>query len=264
MTNLKPVTGAQQYGTLVPPTQVLEFNTPVPGTLVDKDGETIGFTHVMPNDLDTTVGSNSYSQQQIDIDYSTGVLSLSAVPGTLWAGDTGNTLVNALLFNANGTKEYSATASLLGPLGNLNTGTRQTGILIGADKNNNLKLDINANNGNPVIEFVTKIQGVITTIGSAPVQNLNSITSLQLRIDSDPIGQVMTASYNINNGTWQLINKYVVLSNNSNWFFGFPESVGIFAAGSGFVAQFDSFEVEYADAGLLRKCSDAYVGLKLT
>mmetsp|Transcript_23627 Transcript_23627/g.33063 ORF Transcript_23627/g.33063 Transcript_23627/m.33063 type:complete len:762 (+) Transcript_23627:966-3251(+) len=258
LTNLKPVSGAQMFGNLAPPALQLEFNISIPGTLLDKDDEPIGFTHVMPNDQDISVGSDSYLKQLIDVNYATSTLSITATPGTLWGGTTGNTLKNALLININGTKGYSLTSTIVGPLGYLNAGSRQIGIIIGTDKNNNIKLAINANNGNPIIEFFTKVHGIGTTVATAPVQNLSNINTLQLRIDSDPTGQIMTGLFQFNNDSWTVLQIPAVISNNTNWFFGFPVSGGIFAVGNGFTAQFESFQVIMADTGILRKCSDAY------
>jgi hypothetical protein len=178
------------------PKLVLEFDRAYPGSLTDKDSQTIGFTTTQPNKLDQATGSNSYNKALLDIDTSgQGTLKITTTEGSNRGDD--NTLVNGLLlpFDAR-IHSFVVSTRLLGPLTNLDSGLRQGGIMFGPGQDDFIKLVALASSSGPAIEFVMEQDGQTPVPGSTvPLPNAASLQSLDLKLYGNPRDGTVRAAY---------------------------------------------------------------------
>lgn len=199
ITNLKPEhpTAAAIAGPLPGmPRLVLDFDRAYPGSLSDKDAQTIGFRAPQRNKLDRVVGSSSFNNALLDIDTSgQGTLKITTTAGSNRNSD--NSLVNGLLlpFDAR-IHAFVASARLLGPLTNLDSGFRQGGIMFGPGQDDFIKLVALSSANGPVIEFVME-QGAGTPVPGVtlPLPDAANLLSLDLRLYGNPRAGTVRAAY---------------------------------------------------------------------
>ncbi|HMO27074.1 MAG TPA: hypothetical protein PKB10_12480, partial [Tepidisphaeraceae bacterium] len=116
----------------------LDFNTSVPNSVLDKDGQGIGLTRVQANGF-----GNEYQPSLLDIDPNAGVLRVTTTGNSSQGSNSNadNSQVNALETQFNGTTSgFAINARLIGPLGYLNETNEQAGIYFGPDADNYIKL----------------------------------------------------------------------------------------------------------------------------
>ncbi len=184
---------------LVPgsPDLVFDFDKTYPGSLTDKDGQTIGFTSTQLNKNDTFTTNTSYSPNQLDINTSgLGTLSVTTTPGS--NGTSDNTLVNGLLSTFDGRAAKSMIGTrLIGPLGNITTPVQQAGVMFGPNQDNYIKLVAIAQQGGSLgLQFYFEDKGVGKTISPiVPISNPSTVQSLELMLLTDPRAGTVQAAY---------------------------------------------------------------------
>ena len=202
---------------------VLEFDHTYPGTLLDKDGEPIGFSSTQRNKNDIKYPQNpptsSYDKTLIDLNTTgQGTLNLTSTAGNNTNAD--NILVNGLCLPFDGRGgTFAMTTRLLGPLTNLTTAYQQAGLMFGPDQFNHIKLTAGVQvtsptPGKPWIQFSQELGDVsnpISPLVSLPV--LTSITSLDLQLVGDPAAKTVQAMYRVNDGIWVTLPLSASLSN---------------------------------------------------
>lgn len=184
----------------VTPDLALDFGRVYPGTLFDKDGQTIGFittqrrtdtvgnanTTAAPDTISTTT---SFNPALLDIDSGAGTLAISTTR-TSSAGRTSegwNSLVNALeLPIPQGSEPFTVSTRLLGPLSNLTANSQQAGLFVGTDQDTFLKLIVLRLNGENIVQFYRETAGGNSQSFTAPLADLASITALDLTVRVDP------------------------------------------------------------------------------
>lgn len=258
MKNAKPENAALDpaRGGLVPGSDKLihNFNQAYPGSLKDKDGQTIGFTGVQLNNTDGYTPTTSYKPSLLDIDANTGVLRVTSTAGN---NGSDNNLVNGLqtTFDSRAGKAM-ITAKLLGGLSYLNAGVEQAGVMIGPNDDNFLKLVARAlpNGGGVGLEFYKEIHGAGDRLGSLlPIANPSALQSLELMLFTDPQAKTVRAAYHAiyntgaDSGVVPLSNFAVLKGDDFGRFITAQSKAGILTSNKGgtpFTAIFDRFAVE--------------------
>lgn len=242
-------------GGLVPGSDGLihNFNQAYPGSLKDKDGQTIGFTDVQLNGTDGFTPTTSYKPALLDIDPSTSVLKVTSTAG---ANGSDNNLVNGLQTTFDGRAgKAMITTKLLGDLSYLNAGVEQAGVMIGPNDDNFMKLVARALPGGGVgLEFYKEIQGVGDRLGSLiPIANPSALQSLELMLYTDPQAKTVRAGYNAiyntgaSSGVVPLSSFTVLKGDDFGRFLTAQSKAGILTSNKGgtpFTATFDRFAVE--------------------
>ena len=233
------------------PSLALDFDKDYPGTLVDNNGQTTGFTSTQPNKLDLTPGSNSYRKDLLNVDTSgQGTLAITTTTGS--NATTDNTQVNALqdAFDATSDK-FTVGARLLGPLDNLNSGSRQGGVMFGADQNDFVKLVAFNNNGVPSIQFYRELNGAGSTVQTVKIPSPASVQSLDLMLIGDPATSTVRAAYRINGGSLVTLPAGVTLgASQAGRFFDRHGEGGIITTSKGttpITVTFDRFSITPGD-----------------
>jgi fibronectin type 3 domain-containing protein len=178
------------------PSLVLDFDRAYPGSLLDSGGETIGFLGTQANELDTSVGSNSYQPALLDINTSgAGTLAVTTTIGSNANDD--NTLVNGLQLPFDGTHgEFVVSARILGPVSQLNQGSRQGGVMFGRNQENYVKVVAINKGGAPSIEFFSEIGGTGATVGATPaIPNPATVETIDVALLADPDSRTVRAAY---------------------------------------------------------------------
>lgn len=258
MKNARPENAALDpaRGGLVPGSDNLinNFNQAYPGSLKDKDGQTIGFTSVQLNNTDGYTSTTSYKPALLDIDANTGVLKVTSTAG---GNGSDNNLVNGLqtTFDSRAGKAMVST-KLLGDLSYLNAGVEQAGVMIGPNDDNFMKLVARAlpNGGGVGLEFYKEIQGVGDRMGSLlPIANPSALQSLELMLFTDPQAKTVRAGYHAiyntgaDSGVVPLSNFTVLKGDDFGHFITAQSKAGILTShkgGTAFTATFDRFAVE--------------------
>lgn len=171
---------------------ILEFSSPVPGTILDKDGQGTGFT---------TVQGNKAGNQKVPslIDLKAGSLALTATKGTSVGGI--NTLKNALQVGLNSNQTFTVSTRVKDPLLDLTTAS-QAGIFFGPDDDNYVKL-VAAKSGNNGlrIQLFREVNGASSSVDLATVPGSANIRTLDLYLTGDTERNTFSAAYRINSDT---------------------------------------------------------------
>ncbi len=262
VSNMKPETAADPAAAaLLPGAAALQlpFTSVVAGSLADAAGQGTGFTSTQPNKLDRAVGSNSYDATKLHLTTGgTGTLAVdSSANGTNDANGTNgaadNTLVNGLQlpFDASG-GTFTVSARAMGPLDQLNAGSEQQGIMIGADQDNFVKVAAINKTGTPSIEFYSEIGGTGVTNGvTVAIPTPASVSTLDLALIGDPSAGTVRAAYRVNGGSWvALAATYTVPTAALGKIFGARQYTGLLVShkgGTAFTATYDSFGISSGD-----------------
>ncbi|MBW4639875.1 MAG: malectin [Gloeocapsa sp. UFS-A4-WI-NPMV-4B04] len=257
MKNARPENAALDpaRGGLVPGADGLiqNFNQAYPGSLKDKDGQTIGFTGVQLNNTDGYTPTTSYKPALLDIDPNTSVLKVTSTAG---GNGSDNNLVNGLQTTFDGRAGRSVVSTkLLGDLSYLNAGFEQAGVMIGPNDDNFMKLVARALPGGGVgLEFYKEIQGVGDRMGNLiPIANPSALQSLELMLYTDPQAKTVRAGYNAiyntgaNSGVVPLSSFVSLKGDDFGRFLTAQSKAGILTSNKGgtpFTATFDRFAVE--------------------
>lgn len=187
-------------GFIMPTDITLDFSAAIPGTLLDQDGEGIGFTSVQANSI-----GNAYDLSRIALNTSASSLVLTATQGS---NASENTLKNAVQVDIDAkTQPFTVSSRLQGPFTNLTTAAQQGGIFLGPDQDNYVKLAIiNSNTNGLGLQFFAEQNGVSASVGggsSPQITGLDweSINTLDLFLKGNPTTGVITAAYRINSDT---------------------------------------------------------------
>ena len=235
------------------PALSLEFNAAVAGTLVDQAGQGTGFTSTQPNRLDLAPGSDSYAPELLDLDPTgTGKLTVTTTAGSNANND--NTLTNGLrrAFDAS-TGTFTVQTTLVGPLSSLNVGSRQGGVMFGADQDNYVKVVAINKNGVPSIELFSELSGVGATIGATPaIPSPATIQTLDLMLIGDASAGTVRAAYRVNGGAVTPVgNPVVIPASQLGRFFAHQAMGGIITmhkTATEFPVTFERFSVAAGDA----------------
>lgn len=135
-----------------PPNLALEFESPVAGTLGDRDGEGTGFTGVQENKLGINPSNAlpfAYMPQLLDV--AQGRLAVNTTLGDM---KVNNLQDNALQVTFDGSQPHQVSASLKGPFSNLVQPFQGGGIFVGPSQDQFVKLVVNVDpNGNARTEL---------------------------------------------------------------------------------------------------------------
>lgn len=151
----------------MPTDLTLDFSTAISSSLLDKNGEGIGFSSVQANST-----GNAYDLGRIDLNTSTSSLILTATQGSNTAD---NTLKNALGTGIDAvTQPFTISSRLQGPFTNLTTAAQQGGIFLGPNQDNYVKLVIINNGTNGLgLQFFEEQNGLSASVGGAVNHNLS-------------------------------------------------------------------------------------------
>lgn len=263
MKNARPENAALDpaRGGLVPGADGLiqNFNQAYPGSLKDKDGQTIGFTGVQLNNTDGYTPTTSYKPALLDIDPNTGVLKVTSTAG---GNSSDNNLVNGLETTFDGRAGKARISSkLLGGLSYLNAGFEQTGLMFGPNDDNFMKLVARAlPDGGVGLEFYKEIQGAGDRMGDLiPLANPSALQSLELMLLTDPQAKTVHAAYQAiyntgaDSGVVLLPNFVSLKGDDFGRFMTAQSKAGILSSNKGgtpFTATFDRFAIESNEAPL--------------
>jgi PKD repeat protein len=216
------------------PDLVLEFDRNYPNSLLDRDGQGIGFTDVQLNRFDAPLFPappvSSYDPTRIDINTDgQGTLTVTTT-GTATTGSNAgndNTLVNGvcLPFDGRSTK-FVVSTRILGPLTNISQAFSQGGVMFGTSQVYFAKLvaAVTQTTGTPplVIQFVLERRNQQFQIGpTITLPNRASISTLDLQLIGDPRTGTIEAAYSVNGGAFQrLANTATVPPSEFGRFFG--------------------------------------------
>jgi hypothetical protein len=157
-------------------------------------------------------GSNSYAPDLLLLNPSTGTFLVTTSNGT----NTGSmdTLVNGLQMNFDGSVDsFIVSANILGPLGMIDEGKEQAGIMYGNDHDNFIKLVITANNGDPQVEFYGEFDGQrVPSSMSVPIRNLSNVQYAELGLIGNPTNLLVEAVFRI---SWSNAESLTIKMNNS-------------------------------------------------
>ncbi|MBC8162413.1 MAG: PKD domain-containing protein, partial [Roseiflexaceae bacterium] len=193
------------------PNLVLEFDkSSYPGTLTDKDGETIGFPETQRNKSDTTTPQNaptsSYNANLLNLDTAgQGTLTIRTSTGSNTGTD--NSLVNGLCSPFDGRSgKFVVSTRLIGPLTSFTKAFQQGGVMFGPNQGNFLKLtagvQIDGNDpGKPWIQWTQEVSNTSTQIGElVSITSPQTVTTLDLQMTADAATGKVEAAYRINGG----------------------------------------------------------------
>lgn len=235
------------------PGLVYNFDTTYSGSLIDKDGETIGFTSTQLNKNDTFTTNTSYSPSQLNIN-TNGLGTLSVTTTTGSNDGTTNTLMNGLqtIFDGRASKSVISTR-LVGPLGNITKSMQQAGLMFGSDQDNYIKLvAVAQSNGSLGLQFYSEKKGVGTTIGSIiTISNPSSLKSLDLTLLTNPQTGTVQAAYraiyiNTDTGTITLPSSVTLKGGQLGHYFAAQSKAGIITSSKNatpITVTFDSFAI---------------------
>ncbi len=226
---------------------------------MDADGQGTGFRSTQPNERDVTVGSDSYVPSLLDLDTAGGGTLRVTSSGTNAAtpegtnGGNDNTLVNGLRVPFDGTGDpFSVRARVNGPITQIDSGSEQIGIQLGADQDNFVKVaviekTVGGTTG-PAIEFLAEQAGTGVTVGTPVlVPSPGGVTSVDLALVADPGARTVRAAYRTNGGAWTFLpTTFTVPPAFAGKLFDVRSQAGILVshkAGDQFVAGYDSFAV---------------------
>lgn len=243
-------------GSLVPgsPDLIFNFNKTYPGSLTDKDGQSLGFTNVQLNENDGYTPTASYQRSLLDIDPGASTLRVTSTAGI---NSNDNNLVNGLetKFDARAGKAVIST-KLLGSLAYLNAGFEQTGLMFGPNDDNYVKLVArNTPTGGVGIEFMSENKGVGDRLGDiVALPNAASLQSLELKLFTDPGAGTIRAAYEAIDtaGNITVVNmpSFVSLKSKGDEFgrfFAAQSKAGLLTShkgGTPFTATFDNFAIK--------------------
>ncbi|HEV2293447.1 MAG TPA: choice-of-anchor D domain-containing protein [Tepidisphaeraceae bacterium] len=185
------------------------------GGVVDKDGQSTGFTYVQPNSL-----GNEYQPSLIDLAPGEGLLKITSSGNATAGGNFGadNTLTNGLQMQFYAGKAWTMSARLKGPLSYINKPAEQGGIMFGPDQENYVKLVAASTPDGMRLQFIDEqkisggyrrslgASGVMTNIG-----NFANIQTLDLILSGDPATRTIRAYYRVNGRGLIKINGELVL-----------------------------------------------------
>lgn len=184
----------------MPTDLTLDFSTAISSSLLDKNGEGIGFSSVQANST-----GNAYDLGRIDLNTSTSSLILTATQGSNTAD---NTLKNALGTGIDAvTQPFTISSRLQGPFTNLTTAAQQGGIFLGPNQDNYVKLVIINNGTNGLgLQFFEEQNGLSASVGGGREPQIiglegTGINTLDLFLNGDPLTGIITAAYRINSDT---------------------------------------------------------------
>jgi fibronectin type 3 domain-containing protein len=235
----------------------LNFNAPVSGTLLDKNGKGVGLTAVQNNRA-----SDAYQPGLLWLDTASGTLKLTTRGSSLSGSNSGvdNSLVNALETGFNGYQSgFSIETRIVGPLSGLNERFEQVGIYFGPDQDNFVKLVIGRNwNGQFLSfedEFTNATGGVSSTRNGGNAQtgvgSFASINTLDLRLVGDAATGKLSAYYRVNSdsGLYTKVGYEITIDQNKrSAFFNSASKAGLLAQHKNdngpITAAFDSFAVK--------------------
>ncbi|MEP7071139.1 MAG: malectin domain-containing carbohydrate-binding protein [Verrucomicrobiota bacterium] len=223
------------------PKLVLDFNTTYPGSLTDSVGATTGFTSTQRNTADSSLpaASSSYDRSLLNINTAgQGTLSVTTAAGSNTGTGTGtNNLVNGTQLTFDGrTAKFNVAGTLLGPVDNLNNGSRQGGIMFGPDQDNFIKLAVENNGGLPSVHFYSEQKGVKKDIGTqVAVANPSTLQSIELTLFCDAAAGTVKAGYHAiypgnDAGLILLPNTITLTGSQFNRFFAPRSNAGLVAS----------------------------------
>ncbi|MBJ7357901.1 malectin domain-containing carbohydrate-binding protein [Nocardioides sp.] len=234
----------------------LPFSSAVAGTLADAAGAGTGFTSTQRNRLDVAAGSSSYDPTKLHLTTTgSGTLAIDST-GATGAGspaNADNTLVNGLQvpFDGDG-GTFTLSARSLGSPTQLDAGSEQLGVMLGADQDNFVKLAVINRGGVPGVELYGETGGTGATVGTAVIlPSPATITSIDLALVGKTSTRTVKAAYRINGGTWTVLDtSFAVPAAAAGKVFGARTYGGLLATNKGgapFTATFDSFGVSNGD-----------------
>ncbi|MDQ3440319.1 MAG: choice-of-anchor D domain-containing protein, partial [Planctomycetota bacterium] len=231
------------------------------GGMVDKDGQSTGFTSVQRN----TAG-NEYQPSLIDLSPGEGLLKITSTGNASAGGNFGsdNTLSNGLQMQFYAGKAWTMSARLKGSLSYLDKPAEQGGIMFGPDQDNFVKLVAASTPDGPRLQFVDEQKtatgfqrnlgpsGVLTNIGS-----FSSIQTLDLIMSADPAARTIRAYYRVNGGPLVKLSAELVLDETKGAaFFGNEGRAGLIVMHKNnegpVTVAFDRFEVKRGGPGISR------------
>ena len=229
----------------------LDYNQSATGTMLDRDGQGTGFTHVQVNQA-----GNEYAPAMIDLDTATGRLRITASAGNNYDGN--NALRNALetKFDATAAGTFSIGVRLLGPLTNFDVRGNQAGVSFGPDQDNYIKLVAVNVGGKQYVQFIDEqkvgnafVHSVAAASSHTNVGNLATMESLDLVLHGDAATGRVSAYHSANGGPLTKIAYDITLTGRQKAaFFSDAATAGLAVAKRGgnaadFTATFDHFEV---------------------
>ncbi len=248
---LDPSRGALAPGS---PDLILNFNKTYPGSLTDKDGQSLGFTNVQLNKNDGYTPTASYQRSLLDIDAAASRLRVTSTTGI---NSNDNNLVNGLETKFDSRLKPSVISTkLLGSLAYLDAGFEQAGLMFGPNDDNYIKLVARNNpTGGVGIEFLFENKGVGDRLGNiVALPNAASLQSLELKLFTDPEAGTIRAGYEAidtaGNTTVVNLPNFINLNNKGSeygHFFTAQGKAGILTShkgGSQFTASFDQFAIK--------------------
>lgn len=257
ISNLKPENPAQDPNIPGPLPgsngTTFEFNQTYPGSLLDKDGEALGFTTTQTNAFDIPFNvagpPNSYQAALLDLKTNdTGTLEVTSTASSSDAVQ--NSLVNGLQLGFDSrVNPFTINATLLGPL-NLST-VGSAGVFFSFNKDNFIKLIVTTGGANgPVIQVYNEQNATSTLVESTlPLSNTANLVSLQLQLKPNPttgrVGAAYRAIYTTSDTGWINLVKFTTIK--SSRFFAPQGRAGITATHQGttpIVWKFDRFAVQ--------------------
>ncbi|GAA1844567.1 malectin domain-containing carbohydrate-binding protein [Microlunatus capsulatus] len=259
VTNMKPETATDPGAPASLPGAAslrLGFDTAVPGTLVDGDGQGTGFRSTQPNVNDGVTGSSSYDPTRLDLDTAgPGTLAVTS-SGTLTNGTNGsndNTLVNGVRMPFDATSgTWTVRGKVLGPLTAINAGFEQEGIQTGPDQDNFAKMVVVNRGGAPGVEFYAELGGVGQNAVNATAALPAGATSVELFLVGDAATGTLRGAYRVDDGSIALLpTTWTLPAAATGRFFSTQSEAGLLVSNKGgeqFVARFDSFGVVDGDA----------------
>ena len=194
--------------TAVSPNLELEFNQAYPGTLFDKDSQTLGFITTQRNNNDTPTLTKSYDPALLDINTGgQGTLSIVTTK-TSSAGTGQNNLINCLIVPFDGTGQtFTVMTRLVGPLNHFTQNTQQAGVMFGPGQDDFIKLIVarlpglnvpdGSTTGEPVIEFYREADNQSGRVAHVVLPNYANIQTLDLLLIANPATGVVEAGYRI-------------------------------------------------------------------
>ena len=225
------------------PATILDFNSPRPGTILDKDNEGTGFNSVQAN----TAGTQ-YKKSLIDL--TGGRLRLTSTAGK--NSGTSNDQNNALQVNFDASRSnFTEQTRIVNPASGLTAGFQQKSMYFGPDQDNYLKIEIEHRTDTPgvfITVFLEKAH-VTSTIGQVQLTDPpTSYLSLDFQITGNLDTGTLQAAYRINSstGAYTALGTAFQPANIFQWFS--PQArAGVLVSNTGttttIVGVYDSFQV---------------------
>jgi regulation of enolase protein 1 (concanavalin A-like superfamily) len=225
------------------------------GGLSDSGGVGTGFTRTQLNQ------STSADFDASLLEVKDGLLTIESIAGNDGTNSrANNNLVNALQLGYDGTTSHTIETRIVGgdanSLGAFDARYEQAGLLLGGDADAWVKLVAIHHDDGPRIQFTDEWPdgsgGTASTAGDGltAVSAWSTVTSLDLRLTTDPAGGTVTAMYRVNDGAWMTVpNTITIPANQRATFFQSDASAGVVVfhrntdGGRGLKASFESFSV---------------------